>query len=146
MATSRIQKRAAKPGAGAQTKASPPEAGGARRVLLVEDDVFVADSTQQLISILGHSVRVASNGAQALALARDFTPEFVLCDISLPGGMDGYAVAQAMRRDPSLAPVRIVALSGYGNREEVEKSRAAGFDLHLTKPVAEGVLERLLAQ
>jgi CheY-like chemotaxis protein len=146
MTTSMIHEGAATPRVAAQTEASFSEAGGARRVLLVEDDVFVADSTQQLISILGHKVLVASSGAQALALARDFTPELVLCDIGLPGGMDGYAVVRAMRRDPSLAPARIVALSGYGNVEAVEKSRAAGFDLHLTKPVAEEVLERLLTQ
>jgi len=115
-----------------------------RRVLLVEDDVYVAESTRMLLEIMGHEVRVASQGTEALEIALGFRPEFVLCDLGLPGGMDGFAVARALRREPALSGTRLVALSGYGHREAVNEARAAGFERHLTKPVAEDSLERLL--
>jgi len=115
-----------------------------RRVLLVEDDVYVAESTRMLLEIMGHEVRVATRGTEALEIARVFRPEFVLCDLGLPGSMDGFAVARALRREPTLSGTRLVALSGYGQREAVNEARAAGFERHLTKPVAEESLERLL--
>jgi CheY-like chemotaxis protein len=113
---------------------------------LVEDDAIVADSTCLLIETMGHEVRSAATGAEALDVARSFCPEVVLCDIGLPDGMDGYAVARAFRQDPDLATVYLVALSGYGHKEAIEESRCAGFDLHLTKPVDADGLERLLSQ
>jgi CheY-like chemotaxis protein len=69
----------------------------------------------------------------------------VLCDIGLPGGMDGYAVGEAMRRDPELVSVKLIALTGYGQEEDKQRARRAGFDRHLTKPVDPDALERLLA-
>ncbi|HYA79696.1 MAG TPA: hybrid sensor histidine kinase/response regulator, partial [Methylocystis sp.] len=128
---------------------APGEAAAAveprrRRVLLVEDDVFVAESTRMLLEVMGHEVRVASQGTEALEIARAFRPEFVLCDLGLPGSMDGFAVARALRREPALSGARLVAVSGYGQREAVNEARAAGFERHITKPVAEESLERLL--
>lgn len=117
-----------------------------RRVLLVEDDPLVADSTRMLLEVLGHHAKVASTGGEALKLARVFRPEIVLCDIGLPAPMDGFAVARAFRQDPALASTYLVALSGYGHKEVVEESRAAGFDLHLTKPVRAERLEQLLSE
>ena len=70
----------------------------------------------------------------------------VLCDIGLPGGMDGYAVARALRSDPALSGSTLIALSGYGQEEDRRKARAAGFDRHLTKPVDPTALMRLLQE
>ncbi|MBI1868382.1 MAG: response regulator [Methylocystis sp.] len=122
-----------------------PAASKSRRVLLIEDNMFVAESTRLLIEVMGHSVRVATDGAKGLAVARSFRPEVVLCDIGLPGGMDGYAVARAFKQDPDLASACLVALSGYSQKEITEQCRAAGFDLYLTKPLEADELERVLA-
>jgi CheY-like chemotaxis protein len=69
----------------------------------------------------------------------------VVCDIGLPGGMDGYAVARALRADPEQAVATLIALSGYGQEEDQRQARQAGFDRHLTKPVDPQVLAGLLA-
>ncbi len=69
----------------------------------------------------------------------------VLCDIGLPDGMNGFAVAQAMRNDARLQSAYLVALSGYGQREDQRRAREAGFDLHLTKPVDPALLDQVLA-
>jgi CheY-like chemotaxis protein len=76
--------------------------------------------------------------------AREFRPAVVLCDLGLPGGMNGYDVARAVRADPQLAGVRLAAVSGYGQPEDQARARAAGFDHHLTKPVDPADLLRLL--
>jgi len=76
--------------------------------------------------------------------ARQFRPEVVLCDLGLPG-MDGYQVAAALQREPSTANARLIAVSGYGQEEDQQRSRAAGFDRHLTKPIDVAELQRLLA-
>jgi signal transduction histidine kinase/DNA-binding LytR/AlgR family response regulator len=114
----------------------------ARRVLLIEDNLSVAESTRLLIEVMGHEAQVAFDGKKGLEAARTFRPDVVLCDIGLPGAMDGYAVARAFRRDPALCSSRLVALSGYG--DIAERCRSAGFDLCLKKPVDAEDLERLL--
>jgi CheY-like chemotaxis protein len=68
----------------------------------------------------------------------------VLCDIGLPGGMDGYAVARALRQDPMLASTLLIAATGYGQEEDQRRCQEAGFDAHLTKPVDFTELQRLL--
>ena len=118
----------------------------ARRVLLVEDNFDVADSTRQLLEVMGHDVRVAMQGEEAIKLARDFKPEFVLCDIGLPGAIDGFAVARGLRQEAGLTGARLVSLSGYGHKEVVDKAHAAGFERHLTKPIGEEGLAQLLAE
>jgi CheY-like chemotaxis protein len=87
---------------------------------------------------------VAYSGPEAVELARQFQPEVVLCDLGLPG-MDGYEVAKALCRDPETRAARLIAVSGYGQEENVQRSREAGFDLHLTKPIDLERLERILA-
>jgi CheY-like chemotaxis protein len=99
-----------------------------------------------LLELSGHQPAVAHTGVAALELARQFRPEIVLCDIGLPGGMDGYAVARAFRADPERRGMYLIALTGYGQEEDVRRAREAGFDVHLTKPVDIGQLERLLQE
>jgi two-component system CheB/CheR fusion protein len=117
---------------------------GPRRILLVEDNPDAARSLAILLRLDGHDVRVAADGPQALAAAAEHPPEVVLCDLGLPG-MDGYAVATALRGNPATARVRLVALTGYGQEADRRRSAAAGFDLHLTKPVDPAALQQLLA-
>jgi CheY-like chemotaxis protein len=88
---------------------------------------------------------VAFDGPQGLAAAQRFQPEVVLCDIGLPGSMDGYAVARTLRSDGVPGPMTLIALTGYGQEEDQLKAREAGFDIHLTKPVDPVALQKLLA-
>jgi PAS domain S-box-containing protein len=114
------------------------------RILLVEDNPDVAATQRDLLLLLGDTVRLAATGPEALAVAREFRPEVVLCDLGLPG-MDGYEVVAALRRDPATASAHLIALSGYGQEEDLRRSREAGFDLHLTKPLDFTELQHILA-
>jgi signal transduction histidine kinase/DNA-binding response OmpR family regulator len=130
-----------------QPAAEPPparvEAGGPRRVLVVDDNVDGAESLATLLKLLGHEVHVAHDGPAALRATADVRPEVVFLDIGLPG-MDGYEVARRLRR-PGRNEALLVALTGYGQDEDRRRSREAGFDHHLVKPVDPAVLEELLA-
>jgi CheY-like chemotaxis protein len=104
----------------------------ARRVLLVDDNEDAADLLSSSLSALGHTVRTAYDGPSALLVLAEFAPDAALLDIGLPA-MDGYELAQRIR---ALKPgVRLVALTGYGQESDRERSHAAGFDAHLVKPV-----------
>ena len=115
-----------------------------RCVLIIEDNADAAESLQLLLELFGHQVATARDGLSGVEMARRLRPDVVLCDIGLPRGMDGYAVARELRRDESLQGVRLIALTGYGQSEDQRRARDAGFDLHLTKPVDPTALERLL--
>jgi two-component system CheB/CheR fusion protein len=119
--------------------------GGARRVLVIEDNVDAADSLREALELGDHMVEVAYSGAEGIEKARAFGPDVVLCDIGLPG-MDGYAVARVMRGDPELSRALLVALTGYALPEDVAKAKAAGFAIHLAKPPSLRKLEELLGQ
>jgi signal transduction histidine kinase len=116
-----------------------------RRVLVIEDSPDAAESMRMLLALSGHQVEVAPTGVRGMERAREFRPEVVLCDLGLPGGMDGYAVARAMRQDPELSASLLIATTGYGQAEDQRRCREAGFDAHLTKPVDFSELQRLLA-
>jgi two-component system CheB/CheR fusion protein len=118
---------------------------GARRVLIVEDHTDAAQTLADLLELWGHEVRVALDGPMAIEAAAEFLPDVVLIDIGLPG-MDGYEVARRLRREPVHSRTRLLALTGYGKVEDRRRSREAGFQWHLTKPVNPGELERLLAR
>ena len=126
----------------AAPQATPP-AGNTRRVLVVDDNVDSARGTALILSRYGYDVRVAYDGPGALSAAQEHRPEFVLLDIGLPG-MDGYEVAQRLRQDTTMAAVRLVAVSGYGQESDRRRSQEAGFDQHLVKPVDPGALLELL--
>jgi PAS domain S-box-containing protein len=122
-------------------------AAGARRVLVVEDNVDAAESLREALELDQHEVAVAYTGPEGVDKAHEYRPEVVLCDIGLPG-MDGYGVARALRTDPDeeLRSVYLIALSGYALQEDVNKSVEAGFDRHMAKPPSMEALERALAE
>src|SRR5262249_30291549 len=118
-------------GAGAER---PAPVGEALRILVVEDHRDAAETLRMLLELLGHEVAVAHNGPAGVEAARRFRPDVVLSDLGLPG-LDGFAVARALRDDPDTAALRLIALSGYGTEEDRRRCLEAGFDLHLTKPI-----------
>jgi CheY-like chemotaxis protein len=123
-----------------------PAAAPARAlcVLIVEDNQDAAHTLRDLLESRGHTTAVAYSGREALELAPRVRPEVILCDLGLPG-MDGYELARALRREPATQESRLIVLSGYGQEDDRRRSREAGFDLHLTKPVEIEELERALA-
>ena len=114
------------------------------RVLIVDDDQDTADTMSLLLERGGYEPAVAYSGPAALEMVRQLRPDVILCDLGLPG-MDGLAVAAALRADPVTAGVRLIAVSGYGRDEDVQRSLAAGFEMHLTKPVDPELWPHLLA-
>jgi CheY-like chemotaxis protein/two-component sensor histidine kinase len=123
----------------------PPEAPEARkRVLIVDDNVDAAESLALVLQLDRHVTRTAYSGREALELIPGFQPEVVLLDIGLPE-MDGYEVAKRIRDGEGAAALRIVALTGYGQVEDVRRAQSAGFDDHLVKPVDFETLRRCLA-
>jgi CheY-like chemotaxis protein len=106
----------------------------ARRVMVVDDNVDAASMLDMLLRSLGHETRVAHDGPEALRMAQEFRPEVVLLDIGMPG-IDGYEVARRLRTQAKQRALRIVAVTGWGQDADRQRSREAGFDLHLVKPV-----------
>jgi PAS domain S-box-containing protein len=116
-----------------------------RRVLVVDDNVDAATTLNLLLKSLGHETCVAYDGVQALTMAVDFRPDIVLLDIGMPG-LDGYEVARRMRALRRDLPLRIVAVTGWGQETDRQKSQEAGFDVHLVKPVDANELARVLGE
>jgi PAS domain S-box-containing protein len=114
-----------------------------RRLLVVDDNVDAASSQADLLRLLGHEVEVAYNGEDALEKAKAFSPEIVLLDLGMPG-MDGFEVARRLRAAPGDKPVKLVAQTGWGQEEDRRRTREAGFDAHLAKPVDMASLQQLL--
>jgi PAS domain S-box-containing protein len=130
--------------ADAPAAARPSAASTLHRILVVDDNADAADTLAMLLRLRGYDVRVARDGPAALDAADEFHPDLVLLDIGLPG-MEGYAVARALRSGESSARPRLVALTGYGRDEDRRRSAEAGFDDHLVKPVAPDALLEVLA-
>jgi PAS domain S-box-containing protein len=122
----------------------PVAAGGVADVLIVEDNSDAAESLAMLLKQSGHEVRVAANAARALELFGQRVPEVMLIDIGLPD-MDGCALAAKLREDERTGAAFMIAVSGYGQKSDVERSLAAGFDRHLVKPVDFEALTALLS-
>ena len=116
-----------------------------RRILVVDDNVDAASTLDLLLRSLGHETRVAHDGAKALDIAAEFRPEVILLDIGMPG-LDGYEVARRLRAMNHGQTFRIVAVTGWGQEADRMKTKEAGFDLHLVKPVDLGVLEKVLEE
>ena len=112
-------------------------------VLVVDDNLDSAESLAEVLRMMGAHATVAADGTAAIESAARHPPALVLLDIGLPG-MDGYETARRLR-SASTAPMRLVALTGYGGDRDRDRSRAAGFDDHVVKPIAPEALETLLA-
>jgi signal transduction histidine kinase len=113
------------------------------RVLVAEDIPDAAEMMRLMIECMGHDVRVAADGVQAVALAEHFRPQIALLDIGMPR-MDGYEAARQIRA--ALGPrVFLVALTGWGQDDDQRRAHAAGFDHHMTKPAEPAILESLIA-
>jgi PAS domain S-box-containing protein len=116
----------------------------ARRVLIIEDNGDVAQSFAATLTMRGHDIEIASDGADGIARAVGFAPDVVFCDIGLPG-MDGYEVARTLRANSQLDDTLLVALSGYATPADVTKARDAGFDRHIAKPPKLAIVEEAIA-
>jgi PAS domain S-box-containing protein len=122
--------------------ARPP--GPARRILVVDDHQDSTDSLALFLRLRGHEVRTAHDGPTALDEIGRYRPEVVFLDLGLPG-MSGYDVARRVRMRTDLGPLQLVALTGYGTDGDRQKTRDAGFDVHLAKPVDPRAVDALLA-
>jgi two-component system CheB/CheR fusion protein len=127
-------------GPGGRTAPAAP-----RRVLIVEDGDDARESLRLLLENAGHVVETAEDGPTGLSKLQAFHPEVALIDVGLPG-LDGYALARLAREHPETSDIRLVAVTGYGQAEDRRRALAAGFDLHLTKPVDPATLRDLLAR
>src|SRR5712671_662638 len=114
-----------------------------KRVLIVEDNIDAVRSLAYLIRDMGHFVEYAINGYVAIDIARRFLPDIVLLDLGLPG-IDGFEVCRKIKSHAGLEHTRIIAVTGYAQDEYRTRSRAAGCEMHLIKPVPTAVIEQLL--
>jgi signal transduction histidine kinase/ActR/RegA family two-component response regulator len=111
----------------------PPRARGAKRILVVDDNADAAESIAVLMQIEGHEVKTVTDAMQALACLETFAPDVAIIDIGLPG-MNGYELAAGIRANRMLPKPLLIALTGYGQAEDFDRSREAGFDHHFVKP------------
>jgi two-component system CheB/CheR fusion protein len=116
------------------------------RILVVEDYADAAGSMEMLLRIWGHEVRSVPDGPSALGAARSDPPDVVLLDLGLPGGMDGWQVAKVLQLQPALKRPFLIAVTGFGQDADRRRSREAGIDLHLVKPVEPDQLRGLLCR
>ena len=118
--------------------------GTSQRILIVDDNADAANSLAQVLSLDGHVTEPVYSAREALVRAPPFRPDVVLLDLGLPE-MDGYEVARRLRAMTGFSSVRVVALTGYGQSEDVRRCREVGFDAHLTKPIDFTALEGVLS-
>jgi signal transduction histidine kinase len=135
---------ASEPGRRPAAEIAPPSPSRSLKILVVDDNVEVAEIAGLMLEEIGHTYRLVHDGRRALETAKDFRPDAILLDIGLPG-MDGYAVCRALRQDEAFKRTPIIAQTGWGQDRDKMQSSEAGFDHHLVKPVTLGDLERLLA-
>ncbi len=127
----------------AEEPRAQPAAAGGLRILIVEDNDALAQTTGWMVEMLGHDYRLAGNGKDALAMAETYLPNVVMMDIGLPG-MNGYDLCAAMRALPYLKDTTFIAQTGWGQDEHRQRSREAGFHHHMVKPLYLEALEALL--
>ena len=124
------------------TPAATPVPFRSLRILIIDDDERVAKSLATLTRLHGHEVHVANGGERGIGLAREIRPEIILLDIGMPG-MDGYQTCCRLRTEPCCSSTTIIALTGWGQDADQERSRSAGFDLHWVKPIDSHFLSML---
>jgi len=115
-----------------------------KRILVVEDNRDSAESMRMLLQLYGHEVKVAYSGQDGLRVAEKCQPDIVICDIGLPG-LNGHEVARKLRDNPATSKAGLIALTAYGQDEDLRRSHEAGFDYHFVKPVDPEVLQKALA-
>lgn len=113
------------------------------RVMIVEDNDALAQTTGWLVEALGYDYCLAHSGPEAIAAAGDYRPDVMMLDIGLPG-MNGYDLCRALRQNPALKNAIFIAQTGWGQDEHKQMARDAGFDHHMVKPLAFDALESLL--
>ena len=123
---------------------SIPDTSG-RKILVADDDQDSAESLAMLLQMMGHEVRSALNGLEAIAVAAAFEPDLIVLDIGMPG-LDGYEVCRRIRQQPWAHAVVIAALTGWTRDEDRDRSQEAGFNHYLVKPVDPQVLADLVAR
>ncbi len=132
------------PPAGSKARALTTRAGGDLKVLVVEDYIYSANSLAELLHSLGCDTRIASDGGAALEAAVEFRPALALIDIGLPV-LDGYELARRLRARTELRQTRLVAVTGYGQENDRQRARAAGFNEYLVKPLDSEEVAGLIA-
>jgi len=134
-------------GEGSQSPAGAEQSAAlaAHRILVVDDNRDAADSLGMLLRMMGNEVHTAHDGLEAVGAAAAFGPDIVLLDIGLPK-LDGYEVARRIREQDGGADMLLVALTGWGQEEDRRRSKEAGFDHHMTKPIDFEALRNLLTQ
>ncbi len=115
-----------------------------QRILVVEDNRDSAECLRMLLELYGYEVTVAYSGPEGVKAAEQCKPNIILCDIGLPG-LDGYEVVRTLRRNPTTANAHMIAVTGYGSDDDRSRSRDAGFDRHMVKPVDPVDLRQALA-
>jgi signal transduction histidine kinase/ActR/RegA family two-component response regulator len=120
-------------------------AGSRFRILLADDNVDFSNSLATLLRDLGHELLVAEDGLAALESAPSFQPDFAFLDIGLPG-LNGYALARALRANAATSPAVLVAVTGWGQERDRQLAREAGFDHHMVKPVEPALIRQVLAK
>jgi len=115
------------------------------RILLVDDTEDAAESLSLVLALESHTVAIARNGIQAVNQAREFLPSVVISDVLLPDDMDGYALARALRADPALSHVLLIAFTGYAPKDRERRAYEAGFNHYLLKPAAPETILKLLS-
>ena len=113
------------------------------RILIVDDNRESALSLREAVTDFGDTADICFDGAEAVGRTTALRPDVLLLDLSMPG-VDGFQVAQGLRGLPNLSGLKIIAVTAYGDADARQKTAAAGFDLHLTKPVRFAVLEDML--
>jgi DNA-binding response OmpR family regulator len=121
-----------------------PNATRRFKILVVDDNHDSALSLAMMLSIMGHDTRTAHDGESAVATAETFLPEVVLLDIGLPK-LNGYEVAQRIRKTSWGASMYLIAVTGWGQDEDRQRSTEVGLNMHMVKPVEPSALEKLLA-
>jgi CheY-like chemotaxis protein len=117
---------------------------GVQRVLVVDDNVDSATSLAMMLQLMGHEVRTAHDGLQGIDVASEFRPDVILLDIGMPK-LNGYDACRRIREQPWGKDVAIIALTGWGQEEDKRRSKEAGFNFHMVKPVEPAALEKLLS-
>ncbi|HUG93426.1 MAG TPA: ATP-binding protein, partial [Planctomycetaceae bacterium] len=133
------------PAGGEPTAIGEPAAATSRRILVVDDNRDSAESLALLLNLSGHETQTAYDGLETIEAASTFRPDVVLLDIGMPR-LNGYEAARRIREQPWGQDMLLVALTGWGQEEDRKKSREAGFDGHLVKPVDYDALGKLLAE